>query len=305
MTNYTIRTANWETDKEQLLSVRHTVFVDEQSVPIELECDGEDERAQHWLVVGFNGVAIGTARMSTEGQIGRMAISKEYRKQGVGYSLLSTILESAAQQHLMEVYLCAQVQALGFYRKLGFIEEGEQFMDAGIAHYKMRKRLIESRILGTHGGNFPVPDLHATALELISQVDRQLRILSYDLDPDVFDDSDLCELVSQLARKSRHTHIRILVVDTSRIVQNGHRLVALQQRLSSSIHLRIISGDPRDVQNNLILADELGIISQSISEKEKMWANFNNRPIVFNHITQFDELWNRAVEDKNIRPLDI
>lgn len=302
---YSIRTASWNTDKDQLLSVRFDVFVKEQSVPIELEIDESDQTATHWLAEDQKGNAIGTARMLPSGYIGRMAVVKPYRDQGVGKALLSVILDYAEQQKLFEASLNAQTQALEFYQKQGFKTEGTEFMDAGIPHLLMRKRLSSSRILAAHGGNFSVSHLKKTAMELITQIERSLRILSYDLDHEVFDDEKMSTLISALARKSRYTHIHILLVDSTALARQGHRLLSLQRRLPSNIFIRLVSCDPQEIKNNLIIADDCGIICQSIKENKKIWANFNNRPIVTNHATQFDELWNKSTEDKNVRQLDL
>jgi predicted GNAT family N-acyltransferase len=303
--SYSIRTANWEHDRDQLLAVRYSVFVDEQSVPVELECDASDDTALHWLAEDTNGTPIGTARMLPDGQIGRMAVARLNRGQGIGHALLLTLLDYAKQQNLLEVYLSSQTHALDFYQKLGFAVEGEEYMDAGIPHLTMRKRLCDKRELGVHGRNFAVTDLKTTTIELIAQAQRSLKILSFDLNHEVFDNNIISDLVSTLARKSRYSQVQLLIVDTSAIVKRGHSLLKLQRRLSTAISIKTVSCEPKDIKDNLTLVDDVGIICQSIRENEKMWANFNNCPIVSNYTAQFDELWNRAVEDKNIRPLDI
>ena len=74
-----------------------------------------------------------------DGHIGRMAVSPEWRGKGVGRALLERLLESAqiaGQQHLV---LHAQTQAAGFYRKAGFAQRGETFMEAGIPHVLMQR----------------------------------------------------------------------------------------------------------------------------------------------------------------------
>ncbi len=136
-------------------------------------------------------------------------------------------------------------------------------------------------------------------------MDRHLRILSFDLDPPVFDRDAIADAVSALARKSRHTDVRILVVDNSKLVARGHRLLQLQRRLSSSIGIRQPRSEPHDIRDNLIIADQSGIVVQSIREPENLYANFNNRPVAFNHISQFDDLWERATVNPDLRQLEI
>lgn len=301
--NYTISPATWSENEQALRLVRTRVFIEEQSVAPELEWDGEDAGASHWLALDNRGNAVGTVRMLRDGHIGRMAILRDCRAQGIGRALLDAVLAHARKNGLFEVYLYAQTQAVDFYAKAGFAVCGEEFMDADIPHRTMRLQLAERRLLGEHGGNFVPTSIADVALDIIRQTRQHLRILSYDLDPASFDTGDIENALSALARKSRFSEIRILVLDTSKLVHQGHRLLTLHHRLSSSIRIRRPRNDPHDISDNLILADRCGIVCQSIREPETVWANFNNRPIAQNYISQFDDLWERAIEDPELRQL--
>ncbi len=304
MMSFNIRASSWPADKDTLQNIRHRVFIEEQSVPAELEWDGNDEQAYHWLALDTHNNAIGTVRM-LNGKIGRMAVLSEYRQQGIGKALLEAAITHAEKMNYFDVYLHAQVQALGFYQSLGFVAYGEEFMDANIPHLSMRRQLAARRQIGVHGGDFSVVDFSDTALGLIAQAQTQLHLLSYDLDPVTFDKPEMAEYISQLARKSRYTDIKILLIDSSLAIKRGHRLVNLQRRLPSSIKLRAVSCEAHEVKNNLILVDQCAIICQSIKEREKAWANFNNKPVVNNYNEQFDYWWERAREDKDLRQLEI
>jgi len=135
-----IEQAEWIRQQTIIASIRRQVFIEEQSVPEELEWDGLDADAVH-LLARVDGQAVGTARMLADGHIGRMSVLKAFRGQGIGRQLINRLLELAAEHGLQAVDLDAQTHALGFYERLGFIAEGEVFMDAGIPHRHMRKRL--------------------------------------------------------------------------------------------------------------------------------------------------------------------
>jgi len=123
-----------------LRAVREAVFMREQGVPLELEWDGLDEDCLHVLALDENGYAIGCGRLTPDAHIGRMAVLGVWRGRGVGSALLRALLDEARRRGLHEVALNAQVQALPFYRRFGFVEEGEVFMDAGMPHREMRLR---------------------------------------------------------------------------------------------------------------------------------------------------------------------
>ena len=86
-----IRIVDWVRYGEALSSLRHTVFVEEQGVPVELELDGEDASAWHAAAFSDDDRLIGTGRMLASGKIGRMAVSQSMRRQGIGRALLDAL----------------------------------------------------------------------------------------------------------------------------------------------------------------------------------------------------------------------
>lgn len=134
----------WHDAEAPLRAIRTAVFVAEQGVPLELEWDGEDDAAIHALARDASGGAIGTARLLLHGRlahIGRMAVVKPWRGKGVGTALLQAMLDEAARQGADDAFLNAQTYAVPFYEKLGFTREGDEFLDAGIPHYRMTRRI--------------------------------------------------------------------------------------------------------------------------------------------------------------------
>lgn len=128
---------SWQDSSEALGNIRRIVFIEEQHVPEALELDELDPVCHHVLITDADNQTIATGRISPDGRIGRMAVLKEYRGQGIGSALLAALLEYARQEHYAGVYLHAQLTAIPFYEKHGFMVNGEQFMDAGIPHRNM------------------------------------------------------------------------------------------------------------------------------------------------------------------------
>ena len=133
----TLETMGWKEAKGEASPIRFTVFVNEQKVPAEMELDEHDEVCLH-VVARSDGRAVGTGRLLPDGHIGRMAVLEEARGQGVGAAMLLALMEKARLRGDKEVALSAQTHALGFYRKHGFVEEGPEYLDAGIGHQSMR-----------------------------------------------------------------------------------------------------------------------------------------------------------------------
>jgi len=141
---FTTRLCTWQEAEQALRAVRTQVFIQEQKVPQALEWDGEDAQAVHALASAANNLAIGTARLllqATLAHIGRMAVLPEWRGQGVGSALLDLMLAAAQARGANLVFLNAQTSAVGFYVRAGFVAEGAEFLDAGIPHLRMTRRL--------------------------------------------------------------------------------------------------------------------------------------------------------------------
>ncbi|MBE9567929.1 MAG: GNAT family N-acetyltransferase [Proteobacteria bacterium] len=136
--NFSIEVTDWSTDRNELSQIRRQVFIEEQDVPEDLEWDELDESSTHFIVTDHK-KPIACARLTTAGQIGRMAVLSEYRGRGIGSRLLQAVLQAAQQRDLPDVYLHAQVSAIPFYVRHGFTCRGETFSEAGIAHREMIK----------------------------------------------------------------------------------------------------------------------------------------------------------------------
>ena len=136
--SWTVDIVDWEAAKATLTALRTQVFIVEQAVPEEEELDGLDADAIHFIARDGDGTAAGTARLLKNGQVGRMAVLSQYRKQGVGSALLAFIIDWHHQnQSLPPLFLHAQLHAIPFYQRLGFSARGPEFLDAGIAHREM------------------------------------------------------------------------------------------------------------------------------------------------------------------------
>jgi predicted GNAT family N-acyltransferase len=134
-----IRRISSNRELQKALAIRMRVFVKEQHVPAEIELDSDDQRAIHFLAT-ICGKAVGTARVvrrRASAKIGRMAVVKSCRRQGIGKKLLLRAIKTALALGAAKIYLHAQIPVLGFYERLGFCAVGPIFDEAGIPHRKM------------------------------------------------------------------------------------------------------------------------------------------------------------------------
>ena len=140
-----------ESEKDRLLGfkLRTEVFVNEQNVPIELELD-EKDNSEHTIHIGYFNVdeLIGVARLIDMDKevihIGRVAIDKNHRGEGIGHKLILGC-EDIAKKVLnrdFNIDLSAQVYVETFYKKLGYNRINNNiYIDAGIEHIDMKKTI--------------------------------------------------------------------------------------------------------------------------------------------------------------------
>ena len=130
--------------RAQAYALRHAIFVVEQGVPEELERDTHDEGALH-LVALEGDRCVGTGRLVRQaggvGRVGRMAVQARFRGRGVGGLVLAALEARAKAEGLSEIELHAQLYVERFYLRRGYARVGAPFVEAGIDHVLMRKRI--------------------------------------------------------------------------------------------------------------------------------------------------------------------
>ncbi|MEH2399397.1 GNAT family N-acetyltransferase [Nostoc sp.] len=145
MSNLFIRVAELPEEFPAIQAIRISVFQQEQGVDPALEFDGKDDISDH-LIAYLDGEAVGTTRIryldEKTAKIERLAVLSTARGQGIGKKIMVEALQVIASKNIPEVVIHAQEYMKSLYQKLDFVEEGEIFQEAGIAHVIMRKNFI-------------------------------------------------------------------------------------------------------------------------------------------------------------------
>jgi predicted GNAT family N-acyltransferase len=142
---FTIRVCDWTRGAAALRKIRHEVFVVEQHVPDVLEWDDADAQSVHALAEDPDGTPIGCARLLPDGHIGRVAVIRAWRGRRVGEGLLLRLIDEAQCRGDARAIVNAQVAAIPFYERYGFVVTGGEFEEAGIAHRVMERALAVAR----------------------------------------------------------------------------------------------------------------------------------------------------------------
>lgn len=285
----------------ELRAVREVVFIQEQQVPPDLELDAADPGCTHVIARDAQGRAIGTARLSAERKIGRMAVLPDWRNAGVGAAMLQALLRQGRGQGWKDVFLHAQAGAIDFYLRHGFVAQGSRFMEAGIEHQTMRLALNQPQPV--NGSAAAV----AIAIDLISGAQRRLWIHSRALDPGLFDDRRVLEALRQLGtRRNPGTEVQILLHDAAAPQRAHAPLLALAQRLPTVFNFREVADQvDRAYVPAFLVNDAGGFYFRSLGHRFEGEAD-RHAPGRARQLTEvFRPVWERSRPCSELRALGI
>jgi predicted GNAT family N-acyltransferase len=312
--DFRVEPADWTTDYDALRAVRDPVFVDEQNVPIEDEIDAQDPLSKHVIARDAENTPIGTGRLSPERLIGRMAVIREWRGRGVGEALLAALLDQARALGYPAVELHAQSHAIAFYEKFGFAVYGEEFDECGILHRMMRIELAapeartfaplppkpEARVLVAEDRDQAV----AAIADLLADARYEIAIYTRDLDPALLDVQPILDAIKRIALSGRRARVRVLVQEPRKALTDGHRLIALAQRLPSVIELRTPQEETdRTYASAFLINDRRGYLFRTLASRNEGEGSTYAPGRHAQLREYFDQVWERSVPSEELRHL--
>lgn len=134
---YQVKQGSWNQLQPDARLIREQVFIREQAIPEKDEWDEQDAISQHFVLYDQE-QPIATARLLQNNSVGRVAVLKAYRGQGLGHMIMQEVMACARQQQREFLHLSAQVHAISFYEQLGFVVQGDAYDECGIPHIEMR-----------------------------------------------------------------------------------------------------------------------------------------------------------------------
>ena len=144
---YTVRFASSPADLDAGYKLRRDVFEIEQNIPRPLDRDAFDYSADHVVAFDEKGACVGTGRVvrvdARTAQIGRMAVVKEQRKNGIGALVLEALERMAGMRGISDLTVNSQLPAESFYKNRGFARVSDVFLDQGVPHVVMKKTIVK------------------------------------------------------------------------------------------------------------------------------------------------------------------
>lgn len=133
---YHFKQGCWDQLQQDAKLIRTQVFIVEQHIPEAEEWDDYDAISQHFVIYDQDH-PIATARLLQNHSVGRVAVVKAYRGQGIGRMIMLEIIAYAQQQARPHLQLSSQIHAVSFYQQLGFIVQGDEYDECGIPHIEI------------------------------------------------------------------------------------------------------------------------------------------------------------------------
>ena len=140
---------------------------------------------------------------------------------------------------------------------------------------------------------------------LISQASREVVIMTRDLDPKVFDDSEIILAMREFLLSSRRVRLRILVKQPETVARRGHRLVELTQRLTSFAEIRVPAAEFSSHNTAYVVVDGQGIVYRGFADRFDASISFNDRNLAREKLHEFDEMWQTSVEATSLRRISL
>jgi predicted GNAT family N-acyltransferase len=136
--HYSVSRVSWEFAAPLLKTVRERVFICEHRIPKRVEFDRKDRQAIHMLICDdVSQEPVATGRILPSGEIGRIAVIKEHRRQNLDELILKGLLKAARDLSLNEIYIHSPLEAVDYFVKNGFKPVGGVFMEAGLPKQQM------------------------------------------------------------------------------------------------------------------------------------------------------------------------
>jgi hypothetical protein len=155
----------------------------------------------------------------------------------------------------------------------------------------------------------PAPMIVASTLEemraLVNRVaaaaQRLMSIYTPDLEPDLYDQIEFLDIAKRFVLSRSFAKIRVVLGDSSRLLREGNRFVAMGRRLSSYIEIRILQHRVPQRAASYLIADDKAIVLRSRADSWEGVADLGNQAVVRPHLLEFDAVWQANAPDQSLR----
>lgn len=136
--SYSVSRVPWQVASPLLMDIREKVFVCERRIPKQVEFDIGDSDSFHMLVCDDSSQQpIATGRISPTGEISRIAVLMEFRKECIDKMIIQGLFDIAKELSLEEIFITSSLEKVNYFSDHNFSPVGSVYMEAGIAKQRM------------------------------------------------------------------------------------------------------------------------------------------------------------------------
>ena len=145
-------------------------------------------------------------------------------------------------------------------------------------------------------------EVSAATESVLSSGQRLISIMTPDLEPEIFDQPAMLEIIKRFVLGRSFAKVRVLMRDTARLSNGANRFIAMAHRLTSYLEIRIRAPQYRELTAAYCIADERAIVYRPRADKADGLAGFNNPTIARQYLQDFDAIWlASAPEEREVR----
>jgi len=145
------------------------------------------------------------------------------------------------------------------------------------------------------------------ALSLAEQARYRINIFTHDLENSIYNNNEFENHITNLVIRHPGSQIRIIVEDSTKAIKNGHCLIRISQKLTSSISIKNPGDAHKNNENSFMTVDGTGMLYRLRNKKNNYEASVNfmspqrtNKLDIF-----FNEAWKQGFPDRQVRRLFI
>jgi hypothetical protein len=146
---------------------------------------------------------------------------------------------------------------------------------------------------------------HSAATLMSQQSNREINIISRELDPLVYDVPEFIDSVKKMVLANRRSKLRAIVIEPRTIARRGHLLLDLAASLPTFIEFRTPGKEYKHFNESLFVADRTGFVYRNSAERYEGNLSFNDKRKAKIFMDVFEEMWNRSTADANLRKISL
>ena len=148
--------------------------------------------------------------------------------------------------------------------------------------------------------------LEVAHVRLLTQARYRAAMYLPRMEPGILDSEAILTELRRLATSGRQAQVRILTHDAEQAHREGHRLIALAQRLPTAVSIRMPVDETHLAYASAFLADTTrGYLFRPIANRYEARGDLDAPGETSRLMAYFDEVWERAEPAWQIRPLGI